>query len=359
MNKTANIILDDYWANKLEPLCLKAGKLDVVRHSYATPLITLADLEKDPATKIVFAPYAANIKIRASRKDIFHVAIFGYGGATEEELYTSALLGLKKTSCNLVFATSIYRSMVVAPEETHYHLSSEVDETLAGLVEMAYLRSHLTFTRSKVVKGDPVPWNSELVPTSLRTVVDYCRSQGAYKPISGATAGHFAVKLAPNLFLTSIRKTNFNKLDEVGLVKVETDGDDNVIAYGSKPSVGGQSQRIVFRDHQEVDCILHFHSPIKAGSNVPVRSQREVECGSHACGIQTSQGLARFGNLKAVYLDNHGPNIVFNRNIDPKEVINFIESNFDLSQKTGGYFRLGQILDTNDTLEDFIDIDKQ
>lgn len=36
-------------------------------------------------------------------------------------------------------------------------------------------------------------------------------------------------------------------------------------------------------------------------------------------------------------LDNHGPNIVFNRNVDPQEVINFIERNFDLTKKTGGY----------------------
>jgi hypothetical protein len=45
----------------------------------------------------------------------------------------------------------------------------------------------------------------------------------------------------------------------------------------------------------------------------------------------------QFGNLKAVMLNNHGPNIVFNKNTDPQEVIDFIERNFDLSQKTGGY----------------------
>lgn len=46
--------------------------------------------------------------------------------------------------------------------------------------------------------------------------------------------------------------------------------------------------------------------------------------------------LKQFGNLSAVYLDHHGPNIVFNRSIDPAEVIAFIERNFDLSSKTGG-----------------------
>jgi hypothetical protein len=38
-------------------------------------------------------------------------------------------------------------------------------------------------------------------------------------------------------------------------------------------------------------------------------------------------------------LDNHGPNIVFNRNIEPEKVIDFIERNFDLTQSTDGINR--------------------
>jgi len=137
--------------------------------------------------------------------------------------------------------------------------------------------------------------------------------------------------------LTSIRKTNLNAIDTICLVKIRTDGPDNVLAFGYKPSVGGQSQRIVFENHPEYDCIVHFHCPIKEGSQVPTVSQREYECGSHQCGNNTSNGLKRFGNLSAVYLDQHGPNIVFNRSINPGEVTRFIVNNFDLSEKTGGY----------------------
>lgn len=54
----------------------------------------------------------------------------------------------------------------------------------------------------------------------------------------------------------------------------------------------------------------------------------------------TSQGLQKFHNLYAVYLDDHGPNIVFNRNCNWRDVVSFIESNFDLSQKTGGPVKL-------------------
>lgn len=126
-------------------------------------------------------------------------------------------------------------------------------------------------------------------------------------------------------------------LDKNGLVKVVTDGPDSVIAYGSKPSVGGQSQRIVFHEHQEYDCIVHFHCPKKPNSLVPEVSQKEYECGSHQCGQNTSRGLQKFGNLSAVYLQEHGPNIVFHKSINPQEVIDFIEANFDLDEKTGGY----------------------
>ena len=276
--------------------------------------------------------------IRNGRKDIHLVGFKTTCGATEDEQYLAALNLLKETSCNLVFAndTKTRLNMIVTPEEARYHVTKDRDLALKNLVEMAYLRSHLSFTRSTVVAGEAVPWSSSDVPQTLRDVVNYCIDRGAYKPFRGATVGHFAAKIGPNTFLTSRRKTNFNEINKLGLVKVVTDGPDRVTAYGFKPSVGGQSQRIVFDEHKDLDCIVHFHSPIKAGSLVPTASQREVECGSHQCGANTSAHLQKFGNLYAVYLDNHGPNIVFNRSIDPQEVINFIENNFDLTQKTGG-----------------------
>ncbi|MGK3945590.1 class II aldolase/adducin family protein, partial [Streptomyces caeruleatus] len=91
---------------------------------------------------------------------------------------------------------------------------------------------------------------------------------GAYKPFNGVTVGHFACKVDDNTFLTSIRKTNFNDLSKVGMVKIVTDGPDTVLAYGAKPSVGGQSQRIIFKDHPNYDCVVHFHCPIKSSSKV-------------------------------------------------------------------------------------------
>jgi hypothetical protein len=272
-------------------------------------------------------------------------------GATEDEQYVAALDLMKKNSLNLVLANDIKTrvNMIVTPEEARYHVTTDRQEALVNLVDMAWHRSHLTFTRSTVVDGELVPWESDEVYPSLRAVVDHCVKKNAYKPFNGATVGHFACKISDTEFLTSIRKTNFNDLKENGLVRIKTDGPDTVIAYGAKPSVGGQSQRIIFSDHNDYDCIVHFHCPIKDGSPVPVVSQREYECGSHQCGKNTSDGLKTFvfGNplhdlpnqsnsLAAVMLDQHGPNVVFHHSIDPAHVIQFIEDNFDLSEKTGG-----------------------
>ena len=300
------------------------------------PRLTTQDgnqlMELIPQEKIIKSIRTKN------RKDIFLVGFKTTAGATPEEQYVAGLRLCKEASCNLVLANDIHTrlNMVITPEEAKYHVTTDRNEALQGLVGMTKLRSQLTFTRSTVVAGDPIPWNSEQVPQSLRAVVDYCINGNAYKPFNGATVGHFAAKIGDKTFLTSRRKTDFNKLRELGLVKIETDGPDSVIAYGSKPSVGGQSQRIVFEDHKDYDCIVHFHCPKKQSSAVPTISQREYECGSHECGRNTSKGLKKFGNLSAVYLDHHGPNIVFNRGIDPQEVISFIEQNFDLTEKTGG-----------------------
>ena len=316
------------------------GRVDEVPSGkYARRLQTSAGPQKldlFPAEKLIARIRNGN---GTPRKDIFLVGFKTTTEASPEEQYRAALNMLKASSANLVLAndTITRLNMIVVPEEAAYHATTNREEALGNLVEMAYLRSHLTFTRSTVVNGDPIPWDSPLVPATLRAVVNHCIERGAYRRFRGVTAGHFAVKLNDTTFLTSRRKTDFNDMRHIGLVKVCTDGTDTVIAYGSKPSVGGQSQRIIFAEHPDTDCIVHFHCPIRPDSAVPKVSQREFECGSHQCGKNTSDGLRKFGNLHAVYLDQHGPNIVFPGSISPEEVIGFIERNFDLEKKTGGY----------------------
>ena len=286
-------------------------------------------------------------RIRKERKDIF---VVGFKTTTDYESpqqYVRALELLKKNSLNLVLANDTVRrnNMIVAPEETRYCETTDRAEVLAFLAKMTVSRMQNHFTRSTVVEGKAVDWNSDQVPASLRAVVDHCIEQGAYKPVLGKTAGHFAVKVDDNEVLTSIRKTNFNQLGEVGLVRIESEGDDRVIAHGFRPSVGGQSQRIIFREHEGLDCIVHFHCPVKPDAAekalIPVKDQWPNECGSHECGRNTSQGLREVDlgdgdKLSVVFLDSHGPNIVFNRKTPAHKVMNFIDRNFDLAAKTGG-----------------------
>jgi hypothetical protein len=281
-------------------------------------------------------------KIRKTRKDVFLVGFKQTFGRTPDEQYLEGLKLLKKSSCNLVLANDgeTKLNMVITPEQARYHETTDRIEALHGLIEMTVLR-HIngTFTRSTVVEGGAsVSWESQDVPESLRRVVDHCRMEGAYKPFLGSTVGHFAVNIGNGRFLTSIRKSNFNDLYKTGLVLVEAKDNNQVKAYGFKPSVGGQSQRIIFREHPGADCIVHFHCPKKPGSVVPEASQRPYECGSHQCGRNTSQGLKAFdlpsGRIYAVMLDKHGPNIVFPKNINADDVIKFIDDNFNLKGRT-------------------------
>jgi hypothetical protein len=291
-------------------------------------------------------------KIRRARKDIFLVGFKATTGMSEQRQYVTGLGLLKGASCNLVFANDVHehRNMVITPEEAKYHVTKSRKEAIQGLCEMIAMRSQLHFTHSMVVDGDPIPWDSTEIPANLRKVVDHCIARGAYKPFLGKTVGHFATRgPKPGIIYTSRRKSNFNELAKIGLLRIDTVGEDQVVAHGAKPSVGGQSQRIIFDEHPDVDCIVHAHVPLRRGdavdpragklngANLQVREQRPYECGSMECGKNTSMGLAEvWPGIKAVMLDQHGPNICFSKDTDPDRVIEFIEEFWDLEAKTGG-----------------------
>ena len=45
--------------------------------------------------------------------------------------------------------------------------------------------------------------------------------------------------------------------------------------------------------------------------------------------------------IKAVMLEEHGPNVCFSKDTDPDKVIEYIETFWDLEAKTGGPVSLG------------------
>jgi hypothetical protein len=296
-------------------------------------------MELVPADKVVAS-------IRRERKDIFLVAWKTTAGATEDAMYAAGLRLLKSSSINLVMVNDpvTRMNMVVTPEEARYHVTGDRAEALEGLVEMALLRARGTFTRSTVVPdSEAIAWRSDAVAANLRAVVDHCIRCGAYRPLDTprgrVTAGHFAARGADGRIVTSRRWSDFNDLDRVGMVLIEARGDGEVIAWGGKPSVGGQSQRIIFATHPRIANIVHVHCPLRPGADVPVRPQRPFECGSHECGRNTADGLRELEpGIWAVMLDQHGPNVCFAADVDPARVIDFLERNFDLAAKTGGGF---------------------
>ena len=255
-----------------------------------------------------------------------------------EDQYAAGLKLLKENSLNLVLANDLTtrNNIVIAPEETQYFNGTDRQGALQIMTKMMLSRMENHFTRSTVVDGAAVPWRDELVPINLRDVVNHCIRKGAYKPVLGKTAGHFAVKVDEKTFLTSARKTDYNDLNSIGLVKVISTGPDNVLAYGRKPSVGGQSQRQIFAAHPETDCIVHFHCPPLPGVEVPTADQWQNECGKNTSDHLKEYDLGDGHSLKLVMLDNHGPNIVYNREVPSQKVIDFIDKTFDLSRKTGG-----------------------
>lgn len=321
-------------------LCDYAGTIgEVASGSHAERLKTSAGnqlMQLNPATKII-------AKIRKQRKDIFVVGFKTTTNASDQDQYQAGLSLLKTNSLNLVLAndTVTRKNVIITPEESTYAATTSRYKVLKFLVKMVNARAGLTFTRSTVIDAPACQWNRDNVPRNLYETVNHLIDNGAYKPFLGKTVGHFAYKAADGSIITSRRKSNFNELESTGMIKIVADGHDKVIAYGGKPSVGGQSQRIIFDEHPELDCIAHAHIPIKEESKgiIPIAEQWPYECGSHECGQNTS------GNLKevepgiwAVYLENHGPNVVFNKSVPSEKVIAFLDKHFDLAGKTGGVF---------------------
>lgn len=353
---------------------------------------------KDASANIVFVNDVDKDRIAALNESLKGLDLFQgptYGVGTYDPKLITPYISEPKTHCEnekemLERAVSeLQNNGLVTPEESSYWYNTR-DEALDALVQMVLDRSHLHFTRSTVVDAKTVPWFvgwernithvqyinkgkvhdakipgkkhyilNPLIPETFRIVFDWVRSKSAYKKgPTGATVGHFGIKLGPNEFLTSKRKTDFNKIEEVGLVRVITDDPDNVfgykhffetsnndkvIAFGAKPSVGGQSQRSLFEAFPDLNCIIHFHCPLKTTSRELFNTtpQFSFECGSHECITSNITGFKEYKvsdthSIWAGHMDYHGPNIVFNSNINPQLVIDFINSHWDLSKKTTG-----------------------
>jgi hypothetical protein len=85
--------------------------------------------------------------------------------------------------------------------------------------------------------------------------------------------------------------------------------------------------------YEGYDCIVHTHNPLVALTEVKVIPQKPYQCGSLECGMNTLGGLEQYGDLKAVYLEKHGINILFKSTTEAYKIIDFIKTNIKLGEK--------------------------
>ncbi len=152
---------------------------------------------------------------------------------------------------------------------------------------------------------------------------------------NGFTPGHFCWEISENTFLSSQRKANHNLVFTEGMSLVEVSDDKFTVSGSRKASVGSRSQWLMLQENTDYDCIVHTHNPLKSGSLVPTTPQKPYQCGSLECGMNSLNNLGEFKtqDLKSVYLDKHGINILFKSKSDPNMVIEFIKSNIELGVK--------------------------
>ncbi len=169
---------------------------------------------------------------------------------------------------------------------------------------------------------------------------------GDSKMSSHVTSGHFGIKINQYESTCSIRKQNYNDIENVGMVKVITEN-DKVIAFGAKPSVGDATQRELFKRYPRYDCIIHFHSSLKISSRsvINIANQFNFECGStgnnDSCAYNTTTNMKEYvlndgSRIHAVHLDHHGPNIMFSSKTNSNFINQFINEHWNIDKQTTG-----------------------
>ena len=275
-------------------------------------------------------------RIRLQRPDIFLVGFKTTTNQTEQEQYYTALKFMKEAKCNLVLANDIVTrlNMVIVPEEAHYHVTINRKTALDGLVSLIKARQNLTYHHTELINTH----NTNMSDTSKTfcAVIEFLINNGGFISDNGNgfTPGHFCFRPNINVFLSSQRKVNHNEVFTNGLTHVLDSQNGKLTARGThKPSVGATSQRLLFNEFPEYDCIVHTHNPIKNSSEINRIPQYPYQCGSIECGQNTLSGMKFKDNIGAVYLEKHGANIMFKSTENPNTIIDFIKNNLQLGLK--------------------------
>jgi len=288
--------------------------------------------------KIILTPTEKIIsKIRIKRPDIFLVGFKTTTNKTSDEQFKIALKMMKSVKCNLVLAndTVTRNNFVLTAEETIYCETTDRMRVLRELAEITNMRSDLTYNATNFEKMESYPISD--MPESFQKVMQFLVDNGGFieNNGNGFTPGHFCWKNRTASFYSSQRKANHNLVFSEGMTLVNVDN-DIFTAYGErKPSVGARSQWLILEKNNGYDCIIHTHNPLLENSNIPIAEQRPFQCGAIECGINTVNNMVIIKkDIKAVYLNKHGANILFKSSTNPDIIINFIKKHIELGIKT-------------------------
>lgn len=274
-------------------------------------------------------------KIRKQRPDIFLVGFKTTTNKTSDEQFLIGLKMMKSVKCNLVLAndTVTRNNIIITAEESIYGNSTNREEVIKELVDMTKSRSIGTYNSSIFIEKNNIDISN--TPTSFQNVINYLINNGGFieNNGNGFTPGHFCWRESDKTFLSSQRKANHNLVFEEGMSRVEVNNDIFTVYGRRKASVGARSQWLILQENKDYDCIIHTHNPLKMNSLIPVTPQKPYQCGSLECGLNTVNNMGNFNNIKAVYLDKHGANILFKSTSNPKDIIDFIVSNINLGIK--------------------------
>lgn len=318
----------------------KVDEIDGVKSGWHADRLKTADgnieVKLTPTQKIIS-------KIRIKRPDIFLVGFKTTTNKTSQEQFLTALKMMKSTKCNLVLAndTVTRNNFIITPEETIYSETTDREVAIKELANMIIMRNNLTYNRTDFIKQKSIPIYS--TPDSFQKVIQFLIENGGFieNNGNGFTPGHFCWKNSDKTFISSQRKANHNLVFEEGMTVVEIDN-DSIIAKGErKASVGATSQWMLLKNNPSYDCIIHTHNPLKSESLIPKASQKEFQCGSIQCGLNSVNNIKDImtftkkytSDMKAVYLDKHGANILFKSTDNFEDIISFINENIELGTK--------------------------
>lgn len=301
-------------------------------------------------------------KIRQTRPDIFLVGFKTTTNKSINVMFEKGLKMMKSSKCNLVLCNDVVtrKNLVITPEETMYHITEDRDDALRGLTNLIKLRMNATYQRSKLVNmnGVVTPY---LIPDEFRNILEFVISNGGFicNNGNGFTPGHFCIRTTKEkvieymtgdmididfsiindsemIFLSSVRKANHNDVFTNGMCIVVVKEDGEFIVFGpNKASVGARSQYMLLKNNPEFDYILHTHNPLTPYSELHSVEQYPFQCGSNECGVNTSTNLKSYENdeIRAVYLEKHGVNMIFKHGFDQDTIKNFISNNIKLGEK--------------------------